>query len=770
MAMAVEAAARIYNEFPEPLKIKGFSLRDVAIKKSLMIPEDDYGVEVLTSMELVDAATAKSPAWTTFSISSVGRKTNEWTEHSTGLVKVEVVDEDVDVEQDVGRLDKVAPSALRGVAARAWYKKFLDVGLGYGPAFQPLSNIRIDSESNLAVATVALHPTATAGAIKGGESRYVLPPASLDGAIQLGLIACHGGQPNEANTAFVPVQLSHLYLANDIAGDTCTVVARGERRGIRAAYLDLQMLGPNGEVLLNVDILRCISYSSEAKSVDKTFSSPFSRLVWKPDIRTLSNRKARQIYPPPKDNVDKSSQWGLTNKLAHFVVLSIYESFGKLQDGPKPSGDVGHFFAWIKRKGQDDHSELMEEARQLASDRQLLQKIEELVSQAHVVLEVKIAKLLHDNMTDILYERRTGMDVIISEDLLTPLYQSGLLMTGIYPQLSHILAGIAHSNPNLRILEIGGGTGGATRIAMKAFNGPNGIKAYRDYTFTDISPGFLTSARESMADMRDMNFSVFDTEVDPMEQGYEQAYDLIIACQVLHATSNMHNTLLNCRKLLRPGGRLVLVETNQNFIVPGVVVGTFTGYWAGIPDGRVDAPFQSLDSWDSSLRKAGFSGLDVVLDDFPEPHNTTSVILSTVLPEMVNQPQSAVVHVLYGARTAPPLVDQISKELKQRGVIAKAGPLDKALDGVTTESRVVTLFDENHLLVNASEQDLKIFQQLTRNAASLVALTSCGTLKGRNADAALIPGLLRVLQNENPASQYMSIDIDADNFEVGNDN
>ena len=77
MAMAVEAAVRIYNEFPEPLKIKGFSLRDVAIKEKLMIPEDDYGIEVLTSVELVDAATAKSPAWATFSISSVGRETNE---------------------------------------------------------------------------------------------------------------------------------------------------------------------------------------------------------------------------------------------------------------------------------------------------------------------------------------------------------------------------------------------------------------------------------------------------------------------------------------------------------------------------------------------------------------------------------------------------------------------------------------------------------------------------------------------------------------------
>lgn len=168
-----------------------------------------------------------------------------------------------------------------------------------------------------------------------------------------------------------------------------------------------------------------------------------------------------------------------------------------------------------------------------------------------------------------------------------------------------------------------------------------------------------------MADLRDMNFSVFDIEGDPVDQGYVvQAYDLIIACQVLHATSNMRRTLKNCRRLLKPGGRLVLVETNQNFIVPGVVVGTFTGYWAGIPDGRVDAPFQSLPAWDRLLREAGFSGLDLVLDDFAEPQNTTSVVLSTVSPEVADPPRSVTVHVLYGGRTAPPLVEQISKGLE----------------------------------------------------------------------------------------------------------
>lgn len=315
------------------------------------------------------------------------------------------------------------------------------------------------------------------------------------------------------------------------------------------------------EIILNVDALRCVSYSQEIKPVDNTFSSPFTRLVWKPDIRTLRGSQARQLYPPPRVNVEKWHSLGITNKIAHFVVLSMHERLAQVENRPKPSGDVKHFFDWIMKKGKTDNSGLMEEARKLSNNGVLLQKIDELVAQAPDVIEIKVAKLLHDKMADILYERRTGMDVIASEDLLTPLYQSGLLMTGIYPQLFRVLAGLAHSSPSLRVLEIGGGTGGATRTAMKAFNGPNGIKAYRDNTFTDISPGFLSSARESMADWRDMKYSTYDMEVDPIEQGYKQAYNLIIACQVIHATSNIGKTLLNCRKLLKPGGKFVIVET-----------------------------------------------------------------------------------------------------------------------------------------------------------------------------------------------------------------
>ncbi|KAK8024710.1 polyketide synthase [Apiospora arundinis] len=778
IAMAVEAVSRAFNESRETLDIDAFSLADVSINNALSIPEDDYGIEVVTSLDLVSTTTYPSSAtWSTFSISSVQRGTEKWTEHCNGRVKVEV-GRNVNFEQaarpapDLGVAD-----ASRIIDASAWYRRFAEIGLNYGPAFQSLSRIRATPNvPNQAVATINLHTTS----VPEGESRYPVHPASLDGAIQLGLIACSSGRPSEARNAFVPVHLSRLYLSNTIDmltrdADAYSAVAHGERRGVRGAELDLQILGPAGELLVRAEGLRCVSYSRAARptaaATDRAFSSPFTRLVWRPDIRALRAHEARRRYPPPEKNVAQAPAWGVTNKLAHLVVASTYERFGKLPDDsrPCPSGDVGHFFAWIRRMARNDQSDLMKEARELSSQGCILVAIDELVSQASQVPEVQIARILHDNMADILYQRRTGMDIIVSNDLLTPLYKSGLLMTGIYPQLGHVLAGLAHANPHQRVLEIGGGTGGATRIAMEAFHGPNGIKAYRDYTFTDISAGFLSGARESMGHLRDVNFSVFDIEVDPVAQGYaEQAYDLIIACQVLHATSNMQETLVNCRRLLRPGGRLVLVETNQNFIVPGVVVGTFTGYWAGIPDGRVDAPFQSLPGWDRSLREAGFSGLDVVLDDFPKPHNTTSVIVSTFPRDIIapDPASKALVHLLHGSGPASGLVGQIARQLGQRGIAVKIGTLGQDLDQHDPEARILVLYDPKVLLSGNSGQGFDRLKHLIRKASTLVIVTSCGTVKGHDADGAFIPGLLRVLQNENPANQYASIDIDAHEFEV----
>ena len=344
-------------------------------------------------------------------------------------------------------------------------------------------------------------------------------------------------------------------------------------------------------------------------------------------------------------------------------------------------------------------------------------------------------------------------------------------MTGVYPQLFRVLDSLGHTNANMRYIEIGGGTGGATHIAIQAMCSANGIKSYRDYTFTDISPGFLANAREGLAGsgFDGMIFNVLDAEQDPLLNGYEPVYDVVLACQVLHATSNMKKTLENIGKLLKPGGKLVVVETTQNFMVPGVVVGTFIGYWAGIPDGRVEAPFMSLEDWDANLKRAGFSGTELVLDDFPHPQNTKSVIVSTFAGTTAPSPEATVggdLQLLHSAEVPPSLLAQVSQGLGKRGVTAQSSLFQDAPSRVFIGSEVIVFLDEKHLQLDIDDRDLMALRHLAQSAASVTVLTSCGIAKGRDPDGALIPGLLRVLGTENPACQFLSIDIDSENFDI----
>ncbi|KAL1883173.1 Type I Iterative PKS [Diaporthe australafricana] len=759
--MAVVAASQTYYDLAAPLEITGYSLRNVSIKTALRIPEDDHGVEVILSMELVDTATAKTPAWASFSVSSVARGSNEWTEHCTGLVKVEASD-----PQERVKMESVQDPRI--VDARAWYKKFASVGLGYGPTFQGLSEIRSGLGQDMAEAKVALKTTA--GTITG-ESIYPLHPASLDSLFQLGLIACHGAKLGTATTAFVPIHLSQMYL-NSCGNTEDWAVGRaiGELRGLRGAYAKLQLLSPSGDLVLDIDSLRCISYSeskSFANEQGKAFSSPFSRLVWKPDIRTLTNQQSRELFRLPPENVGRAHLFPGINKTATVILVDMYETLVNTENGPKPSGDLRHFLDWIKRRVEGDDTEGIREIRRLSQDERL-QLLGDLYQETGHLVEVKIARLIHENMIDIFHERRTGVELMVEAGLLAELYQTGLFMTGAYPQLSNIFDALGHADPSLSVLELGAGTGGATRVVMKALVGPNGVKRYKEYTFTDITPGFLASAKDAMQDFDDVHFSVCDIEQDPLEQGYQPVYDVVMASQTLHATASISNTLENCRKLLKPGGKLVLVENTQNNFLVGIILGTLTGYWHGIPDGRTDSPFLSRSSWDAALKKTGFSGCEMVLDDYPEPYNTTTVLVSTLLdPDSSRvKPSPFEVQLLHGDKGPPALLSEVARALESRGIPSKVVSLETVTDALRSNIRGIAFIEDEYLFLDGDERPLKAFQHLAAHAESLVCLTSTGIAKGRSPDGAFIAGLLRTIGTENPAGRFISIDIDAEDFNI----
>jgi ubiquinone/menaquinone biosynthesis C-methylase UbiE len=167
---------------------------------------------------------------------------------------------------------------------------------------------------------------------------------------------------------------------------------------------------------------------------------------------------------------------------------------------------------------------------------------------------------------------------MMQDDLLFK-YYVGDWIDHYYGLLSIYFNLLVEKNPTMKVLEIGAGSGGTTLALFRKLTVRQGLS----YDFTDISAGFFIKAKELLSEWTSsINYKKLDIETDPVEQGFEEAkYDLVIASNVLHATKHMETTLKNTRKLLKPGGQLMLLEVTTPPVYLHLVFGCLPGWWVG---------------------------------------------------------------------------------------------------------------------------------------------------------------------------------------------
>ena len=173
----------------------------------------------------------------------------------------------------------------------------------------------------------------------------------------------------------------------------------------------------------------------------------------------------------------------------------------------------------------------------------------------------------------------------------------------------------------VRVLEIGAGTGGTT-TQIAALLPPDRVS----YTFTDVSPFFVARAREKFAAYPFMRYLPLNIEQDPATQGSGPgSYDIIVAANVLHATEDVRTTLKHVRRLLAPGGLLVLLEVTQRESWIDLTFGMTEGWWRFKDhDLRPDYPLLSPQAWTAVLNDQGFE--DVSHVQAGEPSLNTIVL------------------------------------------------------------------------------------------------------------------------------------------------
>ncbi|KAJ0414058.1 hypothetical protein BJY00DRAFT_295729 [Aspergillus carlsbadensis] len=254
-------------------------------------------------------------------------------------------------------------------------------------------------------------------------------------------------------------------------------------------------------------------------------------------------------------------------------------------------------------------------------------------------VEGEVIATMGPKIVNILTGKRHPLAQMMKDDLLFRVYRSdeGRRTNRYMAEYTRILTS---QRKDLKILEIGAGTGGTTSEILDLCS-PGGESFCGEYVYTDISPGFFNSAKTAFEKWEPLlNFKVLDIENDSMGQGFQgHSYDLIIAANVIHATTHLIETLQHVRKLLKPGGVFGLVEVTRLTPFYNLAFGALSGWWAGVDEGRTESPLQSVEQWDDLLKQSGFSGVELAAYDLPGPQSHSALMLSTAVPDSIENGQ-----------------------------------------------------------------------------------------------------------------------------------
>jgi len=154
----------------------------------------------------------------------------------------------------------------------------------------------------------------------------------------------------------------------------------------------------------------------------------------------------------------------------------------------------------------------------------------------------------------------------------------------------------------IRILEVGGGTGGTASYVARILP-PDRV----EYVFTDVSPLFAERGAAKFRQYPFFRYEVLDMERDPETQGFARnSFDIIIAANCVHATADLRVSLGNIVKLLAPEGALVLLEGTRSERWVDVSFGLTDGWWKFTDhDLRTDYPLVSAETWCKLLSEIG---------------------------------------------------------------------------------------------------------------------------------------------------------------------
>ncbi|WP_454782598.1 SDR family NAD(P)-dependent oxidoreductase [Legionella sp. WA2022007384] len=164
------------------------------------------------------------------------------------------------------------------------------------------------------------------------------------------------------------------------------------------------------------------------------------------------------------------------------------------------------------------------------------------------------------------------------------------------------------SQKTLKILEVGAGSGSSTRAILAALHDQSFT-----YYFTDISSALVNKARRHFSEYEhSMEFRIFDMEHMDSQHEFYHAFDVVIATNAIHATSDILNSLKSLSECLADNGHLLLNELVEKTNYTTAIFGLFDGWWNAKDQHlrQMNSPLLSAEQWISVLQEMNLTDIE----------------------------------------------------------------------------------------------------------------------------------------------------------------
>ncbi|KAI8626581.1 hypothetical protein F5Y19DRAFT_446210 [Xylariaceae sp. FL1651] len=771
LIMAMEA---VQEMAPENKVVSGYYIKQAHFLSPIIVKEAwEHRTETMLHLRPIQKPYEKLSVWSDIKI--FARHDDRWSECFNATIQIQYDEDSTQVDggeerrfgsdQVLSRYNHALDTCTTSISAQTFYKDSDEHGIKYGNWFQILEDIRWDGIAT-SIARVGVTPKHQASFVH---------PAILDAAFHVlrvsitkGLSATSATQvPMSLHDAWFSAsgwQVSHTSSIRYVTIASSEVGRQGKEGTIYA-------LADDDSVLCKMRRLVTAPVSKENIS-EQVAKKLLYGVDWQPQLSLLNPEQLRRACGDDTFSKNEVSIAAWHHKLSFVLNTVVCRTLQRLTEADRQliPGSLARHVIWMEHHIKQILPSQMNADISDVDLEILLEEIETLNP------PWKLFTAVVRQLKPILVGKIDPLSVMFDSNLAEVFYADMFESICDY-RMQRILELASHENPQLRILEVGAGTGGMTSHVLSALLGlekqSGGLK-FSNYTYTDVSPTFFENARARWIGISErMTFKTYDLERAAEEQGIELgSYDLVIAGSVLHATTDLAATIRNVRKALKLGGRMILLEAvAPEKVITNFAFGLAPGWWNCMEEWRKLSPAIVEEQWDECLKANGFSGNDLCLRDYKEEScHIFSIILTTADTE--RRPIDQTTHYRLFLVINPASDDQaaLAKSVQKTLETESTGQQISiiALEqfegaGATDDDIVVSLVEtDKPFLATITEKDFQAFQNLVRTVRNLLWVTAVRSNDPQYPLYGVAPGFLRSIRTEALEKRLITLSIEQD--------